>query len=132
MNLRAPIIILPESKKDPGLFIVADLGTLTVKSEPVRPETKKNFFQKQGQALKEDDFKKLVSMMYDKFLISLRNVQIALGRNLQECRDAVTVGAFVPLLPSRVLLNHFFFLFIYFYFFIIIIIIREVIRDFTH
>ena len=91
MNLRAPVIILPENKPNPALFMVADLGFLTVKSEPVRSDVKKTFLQKQGQALKEGEFSKLVSMMYDKFLISGRNVQISLGRSLQECRDAVTV-----------------------------------------
>ena len=91
MNLRAPVIILPENKPTPALFMVADLGFLTVKSEPVRPEAKKELKEKQGQVLKEDEFSKLVSMMYDKFLISGRNVQVSIGRSFQECRDAVTV-----------------------------------------
>ena len=111
MNLRAPIIILPESKSEPGLFIVADLGYLTVKSEPVKPEAKKNLLQKQGQVLKEDEFTRLVSMMYDKFRISLRNVQISLGRNLQECREAVSVsGSLVVFFQrNKFYISHFLF-----------------------
>ena len=48
MKLRAPIIILPDSPTDPKLFMVADLGYLTVKTEPVLPEIKNKFFEKQG------------------------------------------------------------------------------------
>jgi len=95
MNLRAPVIILPENKPNPALFMVADLGFLTVKSEPVRPEAKKELMAKQGQVLKEEEFSKLVSMMYDKFLISGKKVQVSIGRSLEECRDAVTVRAFI-------------------------------------
>ncbi|KAG9239707.1 putative vacuolar protein sorting-associated protein 13 [Amylocarpus encephaloides] len=87
LDLQAPLIIVPEnitSKKTTCLIL--DAGHISVNSQLVDKETIKEIQSKQKQAYTDDDYKRLESLMYDKFLVKLSSTQLLIGPSIKETK----------------------------------------------
>lgn len=84
LDIQAPLIIVPDSvtHRDP-LCLIIDAGHIAVGSELVPKETYKEIEERQSRKYSEEDFERLESVMYDKFLIKLDSTQVLMGRGVE-------------------------------------------------
>ena len=92
LDLQAPLIIVPISitTKDSTCLIV-DAGHIHVNSELVDKATMKDIQSKQRQSYSEEDFKRLESVMYDKFIVKLTTTQVLIGPSIEETKAQLEV-----------------------------------------
>jgi vacuolar protein sorting-associated protein 13A/C len=87
LDLQAPLIIVPDSvTEQSSLCLIVDAGHVSVNSELVDKDTLRDIQSKQKQKLSEAEFKKLESLMYDKFKLSLDSTQVLIGTTIEETR----------------------------------------------
>ncbi|KAF2841938.1 vacuolar protein sorting-associated protein 13 [Patellaria atrata CBS 101060] len=87
LDLQAPLIIVPDSVTEKSsICLIVDAGHISVSSELVDKDTMKNIQSKQKQQYTEQDFKRLESLMYDKFLLKLDSTQVLIGNSIEETR----------------------------------------------
>jgi vacuolar protein sorting-associated protein 13A/C len=87
LDLQAPLIIVPENittKKT--MCLILDAGHISVNSELVDKDTMKEVQSKQKQAYSDEDYKRLESLMYDKFLVKLSSTQVLIGPSIEETK----------------------------------------------
>ncbi|RLV92227.1 Vacuolar protein sorting-associated protein 13 [Spathaspora sp. JA1] len=86
LDLQAPLIIMP---LDPASFkspvAILDAGHISVISELVDSETIQDIKNKQSYT--DEDWKKLQELMYDKFKLSLEDVQFLVGPNIKSTME---------------------------------------------
>ena len=88
LDLQAPLIIVPEnitSKKTTCLIL--DAGHISVNSKLVDKDTMKEVQSKQKHAYTDEDYKRLESLMYDKFLVKLSSTQVLIGPSIEETKN---------------------------------------------
>ncbi len=87
LNLQAPLIIIPEniSSKTTACLIL-DAGHISVNSQLVDRDTMKEVQSKQKQMYTDEDYKRLESLMYDKFLVKLTSTQLLIGPSIEETK----------------------------------------------
>lgn len=91
LDLQAPLIIVPEnitSRKTTCL--VLDAGHISVNSELVDEETMREVQSKQKTVYTEADYKRLESLMYDRFVVKLSNTQVLIGPSIEVTKAQVT------------------------------------------
>jgi vacuolar protein sorting-associated protein 13A/C len=87
LDLQAPLIIVPESiTSKSSICLILDAGHISVNSELVDKDTMKEVQSKQRQSYTDEDFKKLESLMYDKFLVKLSSTQLLIGPGIEETK----------------------------------------------
>jgi vacuolar protein sorting-associated protein 13A/C len=87
LDITAPLIIVPDSvTKKSKICLIIDAGHASVKSELVDKETLQDIQSKQREKLSDADFKRLESLMYDKFKLDLTSTQVLIGTTIEETR----------------------------------------------
>lgn len=87
LDLQAPLIIIPESiTTQKSTCMILDAGHISVNSELVDKETIKEVQSKQRQAYTDEDFRRLESLMYDKFIVKLTSTQLLIGPSIDETK----------------------------------------------
>lgn len=87
LDLQAPLIIIPESiTMRKSTCMILDAGHISVNSELVDKETIKEVQSKQRQAYTDEDFRRLESLMYDKFIVKLTSTQLLIGPSIDETK----------------------------------------------
>jgi vacuolar protein sorting-associated protein 13A/C len=88
LDLQAPLIIVPQSiKTEKSTCMILDAGHISVNSELVDDATMKEVQSKQSQAYTDKDFRKLESLMYDRFLVKLSSTQLLIGPSIEETKS---------------------------------------------
>ncbi|GKT94580.1 vacuolar protein sorting-associated protein 13 [Colletotrichum tofieldiae] len=83
LDLQAPLIIVPVSiAVRESTCLILDAGHISVNSELVDQDTMKQIQSKQRQSYTDEDFKRLESVMYDKFLVKLSSTQVLIGPSI--------------------------------------------------
>lgn len=91
LDLNAPIIIVPEDiTKSECTHIVLDAGHIAVQSEVADQEALEKVREKEKQEYAEEDYRRLESLMYDKFHVKLEAAQLLMGPSLEICREQLT------------------------------------------
>ncbi|EQB44694.1 hypothetical protein CGLO_16538 [Colletotrichum gloeosporioides Cg-14] len=84
LDLQAPLIIVPVSiNVKESTCLILDAGHISVNSELVDQNTMKQIQSKQRQSYTDEDFKRLESVMYDKFLVKLSSTQVLIGPSIE-------------------------------------------------
>ena len=87
LDLQAPLIIVPVSiTTEDSTCLIVDAGHIHVNSELVDQSVMKDIQAKQRQSYSEEDFKRLESVMYDKFLVKLTSTQVLIGPSIEETK----------------------------------------------
>lgn len=87
LDLQAPLIIIPESiTTRKSTCLILDAGHISVNSELVDKETMKEVQTKQSQTYTDEDFKRLETLMYDKFIVKLSSTQLLIGPSIEETK----------------------------------------------
>lgn len=90
VDMKAPIIIMPESLTDKrSNVLVLDSGHISVTSNLVKKDIISQIQRKQREQYNDEDFKRLESAMYDKFVITLTSTQLLVGNSLDRCLDEI-------------------------------------------
>jgi vacuolar protein sorting-associated protein 13A/C len=77
LDLQAPLIIIPEScTSKTSTCLILDAGHIGLTSDLVKREDMKLVEEKQSKQYTEQDFKRLESLMYDKFKLTLQSTQV--------------------------------------------------------
>ncbi|KAF8335473.1 vacuolar protein sorting-associated protein 13 [Cantharellus anzutake] len=90
VDMSAPIIIIPEdvcARK--CRHLVVDVGHIAVESDLADKAALREIQAKRNQQYTDEDFRRLESMMYDKFLLSLTSTQVVIGPDLELCLAAL-------------------------------------------
>ncbi|KAI1104805.1 vacuolar protein sorting-associated protein 13 [Jackrogersella minutella] len=88
LDLQAPLIIIPQSiKTKRSTCLILDAGHISVNSELVDKGTLKQVQDKHNQKFSEDDFKRLESLMYDRFLVKLTSTQVLIGPSIEDTKS---------------------------------------------
>ncbi|ESZ98798.1 putative Vacuolar protein sorting-associated protein 13 [Sclerotinia borealis F-4128] len=90
LDLQAPLIIVPEnitSRKTTCLIL--DAGHISVNSELVDEETMREVQSKQKTIFTDADYKRLESLMYDRFVVKLSNTQVLIGPSIEDTKAQV-------------------------------------------
>ena len=91
LDLQAPLIIVPVSiTTEDSTCLIVDAGHIHVNSQLVDQDTMKEIQAKQRQAYSEEDFKRLESVMYDKFIVKLSSTQVLIGPSIEETKAQLT------------------------------------------
>ena len=91
LDLQAPLIIVPESiTAHSTICMILDAGHISVTSELVDKDTLKEVQSKHRQSYTEEDFKRLESLMYDKFLVKLSSTQLLMGPSVEVTKAQLT------------------------------------------
>ncbi|PNY25073.1 Vacuolar protein sorting-associated protein 13 [Tolypocladium capitatum] len=91
LDLQAPLIIVPVSiTTEDSTCLIVDAGHIHVNSELVDQGTMKEIQAKQRQSYGEEDFKRLESVMYDKFIVKLTSTQVLIGPSIEETKAQLT------------------------------------------
>lgn len=91
LDLQAPLIIIPESiTTRNSTCMILDAGHISVNSELVDRDTIKEVQSKQREAFTDEDFKRLESLMYDKFIVKLTSTQLLIGPSIEETKSQLT------------------------------------------
>ncbi|KAH6673104.1 putative vacuolar protein sorting-associated protein 13 [Halenospora varia] len=87
LDLQAPLIIVPEiiTSRQTACLIL-DAGHISVNSQLVDKDTLKEIQAKQKQTYTDDDYKRLESLMYDKFLVKLSSTQLLIGPSIEDTK----------------------------------------------
>ncbi|KAI0121317.1 hypothetical protein BJ170DRAFT_141833 [Xylariales sp. AK1849] len=87
LDLQAPLIIIPQNiNKQKSTCLILDAGHISVNSELVDKDTLKQVQDKQHQTYSDEDFKKLESLMYDRFVVKLTSTQVLIGPSIDETK----------------------------------------------
>ncbi|KAI0966089.1 hypothetical protein F4678DRAFT_306550 [Xylaria arbuscula] len=87
LDLQAPLIIIPHSiKTRNSTCLILDAGHISLNSELVDKNTMKQVQDKQQQKYSDEDFKKLESLMYDRFVVKLTSTQVLIGPSIEETK----------------------------------------------
>lgn len=87
LDLQAPLIIIPESVTiQKTTCMILDAGHIGVNSKLVDKDTLKEVQSKQNHEYTTDDYKRLESLMYDKFLVKLSSTQLLIGPSINETK----------------------------------------------
>lgn len=87
LDLQAPLIIIPESiTAHKSTCLILDAGHISVNSELVDRETMDEVQSKQNRTYTDEDFKRLESLMYDKFTVKLTSTQVLIGPSIEETK----------------------------------------------
>ncbi|GAA6006460.1 hypothetical protein JCM10207_004941 [Rhodosporidiobolus poonsookiae] len=93
LDLNAPIIIIPESMTVRDCqHLVLDAGHISVESDLADQTALDAVKAKENQEYQEEDYKRLESLMYDKFYVKLEDAQLLMGPSLQVCLDELEGG----------------------------------------
>ena len=88
LDIQAPLIIIPESiTSDSTLCLILDAGHVSLNSELVDKETMNDMQSKHKKQYKEEDFKQLEELMYDKFNLKLNSTQLLLGPGIEATKE---------------------------------------------
>ncbi|TVY71541.1 Vacuolar protein sorting-associated protein, partial [Lachnellula suecica] len=88
LDLQAPLIIVPESITSKSTTcLILDAGHISVNSQLVDKDTMKDVQSKQRQSYTDEDFKRLESLMYDKFLVKLSSTQVLIGPSIEATKS---------------------------------------------
>ena len=88
LDLQAPLIIIPESvKEEHTICLILDAGHISLNSDLVDKATIKDIQAKQKQQYSDEDYEKLESLMYDKFVLNLDSTQVLIGPSIQETKS---------------------------------------------
>ncbi|KAF9652010.1 vacuolar protein sorting-associated protein 13 [Thelephora ganbajun] len=91
MDLNAPIIIIPEDiTTTTGKHLLIDAGHIAIESNLADKELIREIHLKRSQKYSEEDYRRLESLMYDKFFLRLESAQFVIGDDIQACRKALT------------------------------------------
>lgn len=89
LDIKAPTIILPLDASDSdSAALVLDVGSLGMASDLVPQNVLEEVKSKQALKYTKDDWKRLESLMYDRFTIKLKDTQILLGNKISEIEEA--------------------------------------------
>jgi vacuolar protein sorting-associated protein 13A/C len=87
LDLQAPLIIVPENiTSEKTACLILDAGHISVNSQLVDKRTLKDIQAKQKQTYTDDDYKRLESLMYDKFLVKLSSTQLLIGPSIEDTK----------------------------------------------
>ncbi|KAF4635598.1 hypothetical protein G7Y89_g2500 [Cudoniella acicularis] len=87
LDLQAPLIIIPETITSlKTTCVILDAGHISVSSQLVDKDTLKEVQAKQKQAYTDEDYKRLESLMYDKFLVKLSSTQVLIGPSIKDTK----------------------------------------------
>lgn len=87
LDLQAPLIIVPESITTKSTTcLILDTGHISVNSQLVDKDTMKEVQAKQRQSYTDEDYRKLESLMYDKFLVKLSSTQVLIGPSVADTK----------------------------------------------
>ncbi|EFW98970.1 vacuolar protein sorting-associated protein vps13 [Grosmannia clavigera kw1407] len=87
LDLQAPLIIIPQSiTTRESTCLILDAGHISVNSELADIATTKEIQSKQSQAYTDADFKRLESLMYDRFIVKLTSTQLLIGPSIEETK----------------------------------------------
>ncbi|PQE10057.1 Vacuolar sorting-associated 13 protein [Rutstroemia sp. NJR-2017a BVV2] len=87
LDLQAPLIIVPENIASKNtICLILDAGHISVNSELVDEETMREVQSKQKQAYTDADYKRLESLMYDKFVVKLSDTQVLIGPSIEDTK----------------------------------------------
>ncbi|KAI6377701.1 hypothetical protein MCOR25_002425 [Pyricularia grisea] len=87
LDLQAPLIIIPQSiTQERSTCVILDAGHISVNSELVDKESMKQIQSKQSQTYTDEDYKRLESLMYDKFIVKLTSTQLLIGPSIDETK----------------------------------------------
>ncbi|WPH02225.1 vacuolar protein sorting-associated protein 13 [Acrodontium crateriforme] len=90
LDLQAPLIIVPDSvTKKSTICLILDAGHASVRSDLIDKSTLADIEKKQKQKYTESDFRKLESLMYDKFLLQLESTQVLIGTTVEETKKQI-------------------------------------------
>jgi vacuolar protein sorting-associated protein 13A/C len=90
LDLQAPLIIIPQSvKTKTSPCLILDAGHISVNSELVDQATLKEIQAKQRSTYTDEDFRKLESLMYDRFNVKLTSTQLLIGPSIKETKKQV-------------------------------------------
>jgi vacuolar protein sorting-associated protein 13A/C len=85
LDLQAPLIIIPESiSSKQTACLILDAGHISVNSQLVDKDTMKQVQDKQRRSYTDEDYKRLESLMYDKFVVKLSSTQVLIGPSIEE------------------------------------------------
>jgi vacuolar protein sorting-associated protein 13A/C len=88
LDLQAPLIIVPHSiTSKTSTCLILDAGHISVNSKLVDKATMKEIQSKQSQTYTDDDYKRLESLMYDKFLVKLTSTQLLIGPSIDATKQ---------------------------------------------
>jgi vacuolar protein sorting-associated protein 13A/C len=88
LDLQAPLIIIPVSiTTEHSTCLVVDAGHMHVNSQLVDQETLNEIQSKQRQSYSEEDFKRLESAMYDRFIVKFTSTQVLIGPSIEETKS---------------------------------------------
>ncbi|RDA92701.1 hypothetical protein CP533_3692 [Ophiocordyceps camponoti-saundersi (nom. inval.)] len=91
LDLQAPLIIVPVSiTTRESTCVIVDAGHIHVNSQLVDHETMKEIQAKQRQTYSDEDFKRLESVMYDKFIVKLTSTQVLIGPSIKRTKAQLT------------------------------------------
>ncbi|KXH52336.1 hypothetical protein CNYM01_02152 [Colletotrichum nymphaeae SA-01] len=91
LDLQAPLIIVPVSiNVKESTCLILDAGHISVNSELVDQDTMKQIQSKQRQSYTDEDFKRLESVMYDKFLVKLSSTQVLIGPSIEATKAQIS------------------------------------------
>ncbi|CAG8450182.1 1456_t:CDS:10 [Cetraspora pellucida] len=86
VDMNAPIIIVPKSCTQPDTeVIVLDSGHIRVESKLVSKADKEEIQSKVKTSYSEADYKRLESLMYDRFSVQLSSTQLLVGQSVERC-----------------------------------------------
>ncbi|CZR58169.1 related to vacuolar protein sorting-associated protein VPS13 [Phialocephala subalpina] len=87
LDLQAPLIIIPESiTKKNSTCLIVDAGHISVNSQLVDRDTMEQVQAKQKQTYTDEDYKRLESLMYDKFQVKLTSTQVLIGPSIEQTK----------------------------------------------
>jgi vacuolar protein sorting-associated protein 13A/C len=87
LDLQAPLIIVPVSiTTRTSTCLILDAGHISVTSQLVDHDTMKQIQAKQRQSYTDEDFKRLESVMYDRFSVNLTSTQLLIGPSIEETK----------------------------------------------
>lgn len=93
LDLQAPLIIVPDSVTEKStICLIVDAGHISVSSELVDKDTIREVQSKQQQKYTDEDYKRLESLMYDKFLLKLDSTQVLIGPSIDATRAQLDSG----------------------------------------
>lgn len=93
LDLQAPLIIVPVSiTTQDSTCLIVDAGHIHVNSELVDHSTMKEIQSKQRQSYSPEDFKRLESAMYDRFIVKLTSTQVLIGPTIDETKQHLVKG----------------------------------------
>lgn len=87
LDLQAPLIIVPENiTSTKTTCLILDAGHISVNSELVDEETMREVQSKQKTVYTDADYKRLESLMYDRFVVKLSNTQVLIGPSIEDTK----------------------------------------------